>query len=156
MPQKSGFSLNRHSLEREPPLPLYLGMKVYSVFRSKDLALQSAIENEVVYPSNIVKNILTVCGFDNVDHNPSSTFSQGSFHGTAITTIQNQVNGFETPQTQMKFAWPEKFLNLQLPDAYIIVPDMMLNVSSSEVPQINSFPRKSCDSINGSARNAHS
>eukprot|EP00733_Pompholyxophrys_punicea_P000084 Pompholyxophrys_punicea_v1_NODE_10_length_6905_cov_7.951686.p6 type:complete len:181 gc:universal NODE_10_length_6905_cov_7.951686:5893-5351(-) len=133
-------------------------MKVYSMFRSKDLItvlnslglsvtyyrianvldmlsdslVTACIASDVVCPSNMSKNAFTVCGFDNVDHDPSSTSSMGSFHGTAITTMQNCKK--TRSMTHQKLVWPEKFLRISsVPDSYKIVPEVLVN-GSAEVP----------------------
>ena len=42
----------------------------------------------IVFPPNLRKGLFTVGALDNLDHNPSSTTSQNSFHGTAISVFQ--------------------------------------------------------------------
>ena len=92
---------SRHTLEREPPLPIYIGMNVHTLTRSKKLIHQlfqvglsisydriretedwiatSACErfedDGVVVPSCLSKGLFTVGALDNLDHNPSSTTS---------------------------------------------------------------------------------
>ena len=104
----------RHSLEYEPPLPLYNGLNVHTQSRSKKLVTQlyefglsvsyervmsfesqlatSVCENieqtGVVCPSLLRKGLFTVGALDNIDHNPSSTTAKGSFHGTGISLFQ--------------------------------------------------------------------
>lgn len=43
----------------------------------------------VVCPPSLRSGIFTTAGFDNIDHNPSSTTARDSFHGTAISLIQH-------------------------------------------------------------------
>ena len=104
-----------HSRRREPPLPLYLGLVIHAKTRSSDLVNTlhdeglsvsydrvlntstvvanraiSQFESEgVICPRKLRFGILTVGLVDNVDHNPSSTTAQSSFHGTSISLIQH-------------------------------------------------------------------
>ena len=89
----------RHTLEREPPLPIYIGINVHALSRSKTLIQQlyqidisvsydriieiedwiatstceRFIEDGVVTPACLRKGLFTVGALDNLDHNPSST-----------------------------------------------------------------------------------
>ena len=45
-------------------------------------------EDGVVSPACLRKGLFTVGALDNLDHNPSSTTSQSSFHGTGISLFQ--------------------------------------------------------------------
>ncbi len=100
-----------HSKEREPPLPLYLGLNIHTQTRSKKLVnklsklglcisydrvikLENSIatavcrcyeEEQLVCPPNLRTGLFTVGAFDNLDYNPSSTTSMGSFHGGRIS-----------------------------------------------------------------------
>ena len=104
----------RHSLEREPPLPVYIGLNIHGLTRSKHLINQlhqlgicisyervlqledwiaKAIcirfdEDAVVSPVCLHRGLFTVGALDNLDHNPNSTTSQSSFHGTGISMFQ--------------------------------------------------------------------
>ena len=50
-------------------------------------------ENEnCVCPSTLRDNLYTTGNIDNIDHNPSSTSSRDSFHGTAISITQHTTN----------------------------------------------------------------
>ncbi|GFR97083.1 hypothetical protein ElyMa_002737500 [Elysia marginata] len=108
----------KHSLEREPPLPIYIGHKVHTACRSRKLIEQlykigvcvsydrvlqleewmaaSACEIErfdfeedgVVAPVCLRKGLFTVAAIDNLDHNPTATTATSSFHGTGISLFQ--------------------------------------------------------------------
>ena len=104
----------RHSPEREPPLPLYIGLNLHSQTRRKTLVdnmaklgisvsydrvcqvennlavsvCQQSNDDGIVCPSNLRKGIFTVGALDNIDHNPSSTTAEGSLHGTGISIMQ--------------------------------------------------------------------
>ena len=47
----------------------------------------------VVSPSKLRETLFNAATVDNIDHNPSSTTSQGSFHGTAVSLVQYPSNG---------------------------------------------------------------
>ncbi len=111
----------RHTPSREPPLPLYLGLKVHALTRSKKLVEHlktigisvsytrvTQVENSialsmckqfetdgVVCPSNLRNGLFTAGAMDNLDHNPSSTTAESSFHGTGISIIQFPTSDFE-------------------------------------------------------------
>ncbi len=104
----------RHTLLREPPLPIYIGLNMHQLTRSKKLVQQlyrmgiciaydrvmeieewiatstseRFIEDGVVSPACLRKGLFTVGALDNLDHNSSATTSQSSFHGTGISLFQ--------------------------------------------------------------------
>ena len=106
----------RHDRDHETPLPLYLGLKVHAVTRSKTLVdtlfhlglyisydrvlqIQPDIANgvcqryemeKVVCPPNMPCGLFTIAAVDNIDHNPSSATAKDSFHGTGISLMQHQ------------------------------------------------------------------
>ena len=101
--------------EREPPLPVYVGVNIHATARNKktienyeqlgirityDLVLQAEHllkrnlceqfkEDNIACQPQLRKEIFAVGATDNLDHNPFSTAGQGSFHDTAETTIQH-------------------------------------------------------------------
>jgi hypothetical protein len=105
---------SRHSKDREPPIPLFVGLHAHTQTRSKKIvntlyrlgigvsydrvleiesSLATAVckrfeEEHLVCPANLRKDLVTVGALDNIDHNPSSTTAQGSFHGTGISIFQ--------------------------------------------------------------------
>ena len=108
------YTKDHHSKDREPPFPLYLGLKIHTQTRSKKLVkcLHKAglsvsysrvieIENSLaatlckrfeqeglVCPANLRKDLFTVGALDNIDHNTSSTTAKGALHGTAMSIFQ--------------------------------------------------------------------
>lgn len=104
-----------HRQKQHPPLPLYVGLKVHSLTRQRDLidtlfALGisesyskvmdtiSALGNNisefyqsisVVCPPQLQTGLFVTAAADNIDHNPSSTTSTGSFHGTGLSLFQS-------------------------------------------------------------------
>ena len=110
----------RHDRDHETPLPLYLGLKVHAVTRSKKLVdtlfhlglcilydhvlqVQSDIANgvcqgyemeKIVCPPNMHRGLFTIAAVDNIDHNPSSASAKDYFHGTGISLMQHQSQSF--------------------------------------------------------------
>ena len=104
----------RHSLEREEQLPVYIGLNIHGLTRSKHLINQlhklgiciyyewvlhledwiakaTCIrfhEDGVVSPVSLHRGVFTVGILDNLNHNLRSTTSQSSFHGTGINMFQ--------------------------------------------------------------------
>ncbi len=104
----------RHTLAREPPLPIYIGLNIHQLTRSKKLIEQlyrmgicisydrvmeiedwiatstceRFKEDGVVSLACLRKCFFTAGALDNLDHNPSSTTYQYSFHGTGIILFQ--------------------------------------------------------------------
>jgi len=112
--KRSCAESNRHCKDKETPLPLYIGLNIHTQTRSKKLvsnlhklgisisysrvielenhlasAMCKRFQNEdLVCPSHLRNGLFTVGALDNIDHNPSSTIAQGSFHGTGISIFQ--------------------------------------------------------------------
>ena len=56
----------------------------------------------IVCPSKLQDDIFRTTAIDNIDHNPSSTSSHDSFHGTAISLAQHPTTEkLETDRTPM-------------------------------------------------------
>ena len=97
-----------------PPLQIYIGLKVHAHFRDKKLIqalfklgisisfarvleIESSMfvsvserfmEDGVVCPVQLRKQIFTVAALDNIDHNLLSTSAAASFHDTGISLFQ--------------------------------------------------------------------
>jgi len=143
----------RHTLAREPPLALYLGLDIRATTRSKKLidhlnhlglpvsykrvievedSLAQSVceqfqEDGVVCPKNVLSGLFTVAAIDNVDHNPSSSTSTGSLHGTTISLFQ-----FPTIIDQGEIRTSDRDIHtscntIELPDNYSFVPTVLLN-----------------------------
>ncbi len=106
-------SHTHHVRNRECPLPIYRAVKIYGTTREislidtfyklglcvsydRLLSISTDITNTVidryeedgiVCPSKLRNGVFTTAVVDNIDHNPSATSSQGSFHGTAISLV---------------------------------------------------------------------
>lgn len=103
------------NLNCEPPLAVFLALKLHSQTRSKKLvellhkyalsvsykkvlsiesrfaqaiAEQTRNNADIVCPTNLHQHIFTVAALDNLDHNPTSRTASSSFHGTGISIFQ--------------------------------------------------------------------
>lgn len=107
-------SVRRHPRERETPIPIYLGLKLYATVRSKTLiqrlhflGVSVSYDRVLFICNNISLNILKnydldgvfvsgnlefgtfmVIAKDNIDVNARSTKIKHHFHGISMTTIQ--------------------------------------------------------------------
>lgn len=102
-------------LSFEPPLAVFLALKLNSQTRSKKLvellhkyalsvsykkvltievsfaqavADQTRNNGDIICPTNLCQHIFTVAALDNLDQNPTSRTSSSSFHGTGISIFQ--------------------------------------------------------------------
>ena len=101
-------------------------------------------EDGVVYPACLRKGLFTVGALDNLDHNPSSTTSLTSFHGTGISLFQLPTKS-RPCESRTPIAIPpygnEKH---SLPDSYASVPAVALKTTAVMVPECDVFPVESC------------
>ena len=80
--------------------------------------------------------LFTIGALDNLDHNPSSTTSKGSFHGTGISLFQFPTSAkFGNVQSDITLHLPGVTKNHQLPDYYVNVPAVALQTTKVSVPQ---------------------
>ena len=105
-----------HSKVREMPVAVYFGLLLHSQTRQKNLIdklyslglsvtyegvleIETATGNKIckrfelektVCPPTLRKGLFTYGAVDSIDHNPSSSTSQSSFHGTGISLFQNR------------------------------------------------------------------
>lgn len=113
--QESKAKTRYRGRDRECPLPIYTALKIHGQTRKRTLVdtfhslgmcisydrvldISTDLANsvtalfeleEAVCPPKLKKDLFTTGEVDNIDHNPSSTKSSDSFHGTAITLIQH-------------------------------------------------------------------
>ena len=164
----------RHSPDREPPLPIYVGLNIHQVTRSKKLiqqlyhigicisydrvleiedgiatAVSKQFEEEgVVAPGCLRKRLLTFSALDNLDHNPSSTTAMDAFHGTGISLFQFPTGADPGENRPPVTASPSRTKQHHLPDSYAVVPAVALKASSVQVPVLpattNLQPLQTC------------
>ena len=115
---KEGATTQRHSRDRETPLPVYTGMSVRSKTRKRhlvevlhdhglsipydqvldisaqlgDAVVSRYVEEGVVCPLKLRKGLFCTSTMDIIDHNPSSTTATSSFHGTSISIFQHNTS----------------------------------------------------------------
>ena len=165
----------RHNLERETPLPVYLGLMLHTKTRKRDLvdrlfklglcisydrvlSISTEMGNKlcdyyekenVVCPPNLKGDLFTAAAADNIDHNPSSTSAQGSFHGTGITLFQHPSNESSGTQREYQFtaaASMKKSLS-KLPESYTTVPPLALRKQNLSIPMLEGPNRANCHLI---------
>ena len=71
-----------------------LGNNVCEFYQTKD----------VVCPPQLLRHQFTTAAVDNIDHNPSSTASTASFHGTCLSLFQNVDSDTDIKQTGPDFS----------------------------------------------------
>lgn len=158
--------LTRHSLARAPPLPLYVGLKIHSLTRSKTLVekmyqmgisvsydrimeiedwLATSLserfkEDGCVSPASLRSGIFSVGALDNLDHNPSSTTSVSSFHGTGISIFQFPTESKPGEGRPPLVVPPSGTEHVGLPASYASVSPVALTTSSVSVPEYKATP----------------
>ncbi len=108
---------HRIRIAQETPVPTYIGLMLHAQTRKRELVdrlfhldlsvsydcilrltaqMRSNIceqfsREQVVCPPKLHGNVFTTAAVDNIDHNPSSTTSKESFHGTGISLFQHST-----------------------------------------------------------------
>ena len=156
----------RHSLNYEPPLPVYIGLAILTRLRSKKivtelhelglsvsydrvLQLKSQLATAVclhtkkegiVYPPQLRLGLFTVGAVDNLDHNPTSSTATGSFHGTGISLFQSHTEAnVGLPRDAIKITAPETKLCNSLPESFTTVPAVALQENTTKLPKLASL-----------------
>ena len=174
--RREGSISHYHSVDREPPLPIYVGLLIHAKTRKRglidkmyDLGLSISYDrvltisknlgnevcaryeaDHVVCPTNLRCGLFTTSAVDNIDHNPSSTTAQGSFHGTGISVFQHttrdvpgedrNVPGIQLGDRKQKKMTP-------LPEEYTNIHPQILNTKELKVPEVSASPHVSHDVI---------
>ncbi len=115
---KEGAPTHRHSKDQETPFPIYSGLSVFANTRKRkrvemlhanglstsydrvlgisaelgDAIVTKCIGYGVFYPPELCRGLFTTSAMDNIDHNPSSSTSTTSFHGTSISISQHPTH----------------------------------------------------------------
>ena len=156
---------SRHVRSRETPLPIYTALKIHGATRDRSLvdlfyklgmsisydrllSISTEITNSVikryeregvVCPSKLKEGLFTTAAVDNIDHNPSSTSSHDSFHGTAISLVQHPTMEEPGIDRAVDIIDPTKTSVskkiAQLPSSYSQVPPMYLRPSDFYAPE---------------------
>ena len=151
---QSDATTTRHDPNREPPLPVYLGLLVHAETRKKllvdklyrlgvsisyDRVMQISADlgnsvcaqfeaDGVVCPSKLKKSLFTTGSVDNIDHNPSSRTAKNSFHGTAISLTEHPTNdfdGIDRNRVLINADLPRRKTVSNLPEAYTNIQPYM-------------------------------
>ena len=162
-PEAAGST--HHIRSRECPLPIYTALKIHGATRDRSLidtfynldmcisydrflsvsieitnSVIERYEREVVCPSKLRGELFTTAAVDNIDHNPSSTSFQSSFHGTAISLVQHPCNGqLGTPRDADVFdpSKPSTSKTISyLPSSYSEVTPMALATGDLNFPEV--------------------
>ena len=158
---KPNTSKTRHALSCEQPLPLYLGLSLHSLTRSKSLIaklyqmglcvsyerimeIEEWLANSVskrfqedgcVTPIGLRKGLFCVGGLDNLDHNPSSNTATSSFHGTAISIFQFPESENEGEKKPVLTIPPPDNEKHHLPETYATVHPVAFDERLVSVPE---------------------
>eukprot|EP00112_Aurelia_sp_Birch-Aquarium-sp1_P007906 Seg1863.1 transcript_id=Seg1863.1/GoldUCD/mRNA.D3Y31 product="hypothetical protein" protein_id=Seg1863.1/GoldUCD/D3Y31 len=167
---------DRHSKDREPPLPVHLGLRIYSQTRQSKLVDEMfrlglsvsydrvlEIENTmvrslctkfdeegVVCPPNLAKSVFTTSAYDNLDHDPSSTTAKEAFHGTGISIFQHPDDR-NTGQCRDGTYYKDDGLRKQkanLPEEYSTIKPMMMKNKNPPIPENGSWKLTESGSLN--------
>ncbi|CAG9766130.1 unnamed protein product [Ceutorhynchus assimilis] len=158
----------RHVLSTEASLVMYNGLAAYGRSRDKHfvqemhetgisvspnrvtavtsqlcrMVVKRALEEKVVCPSNLRKDLFTVAAIDNFDVKATSLSGNSEFHGTSISIFQHPTSShkgvtrtFCTNYTDVK-AGGERSVP-ELPDFYSTVPDFVLPSKRPSPPESN-------------------
>ena len=112
--RKGSLTARHHKKERESPVPLYIGLKLYSTVRSRSLIqhlfelgvcvsydrilsiTKSIYENlrhnydlhGIFLPTSVKKGCFVVLVKDNIDKNATANLIQSHYHGTSLSLLQ--------------------------------------------------------------------
>ena len=92
-------------------------------------------EEQLVCPANLREGLFTVGAFDNLDYNPSSTTSQGSFHGGGISIFQFPTASNSGIARNPVDSDPSQPCKHALPDNYTTVPAVSCDTSHPSVSE---------------------
>lgn len=165
----------RHKQERETPVPLYLGVLIHSKTRKRELvdalfelglsisydrvmSISTILGNNLchqfementVCPPKLKGKLFTTAAIDNIDHNPSSTTAQDSFHGTGISIFQHprrEASGVE--RTTIQTAFDDSHISKRgldnLPQSYTDVPPVTLSKKDPVPPKLGGSNKSDC------------
>ena len=153
----------RHSRQRETPLSIYLGIMLQTKTRKRELVdtlfnlglcisydrvlnISTDLGDKICYhyeqekavcPPQLKGGLFTTAAVDNIDHNPSSTTSRDSFHGTGISLFQHpDENCTGTQREVIAIQDDSNPVKSNLPESYTSVPPVVLQSKDPPVPKI--------------------
>ena len=171
--RRVGSTSHYHSIDREPPLPIYLGLLIHartrkrglidklydlglSVSYDRVLSISKDMGNEVcaryeaehvVCPTNLRCGLFTTGAVDNIDHNPTSTTAQGAFHGTGISLFQHPTKNVLGEDRQIPLPGPKQKKMAPLPEEYTSIQPATLCTNEPEVPEVDEPQHLTGDTI---------
>ena len=165
----------KHNLERETPLPIYLGLMVHTKTRKRELVdtlfslglsisydrvldISTELGNNIcrfyesekaVCPPNLRGKLFTTAAVDNIDHNPSSTTAHDSFHGTGISLFQHAADNFSgilRDVPVLDCSSKEKKI-ARLPESYATVTPVVCFKNAPPLPKLDGSNKSDCQLI---------
>ena len=154
------------------PVPLYLGVLIHSRTRKRELidalfelglsisydrvmSISTILGNNLchqfemektVCPPKLKGELFTTAAIDNIDHNPSSTTAQDSFHGTGISVFQHPR--LEASGVERSIAFNNSHISKQglekLPQSYTDVPPVTLSKKDPVPPKLGGSNKSDC------------
>ncbi|KAK3104423.1 hypothetical protein FSP39_001776 [Pinctada imbricata] len=166
-----------HSSNREPPLPVYIGILLHAQTRKRGLIdklnslgisisysrvmdISTAMGNSicerfhvenVVCPAQLRHDLFTTAAVDNIDHNPSSTTAQGSLHGTAISLFQHTTAENDGKEREKTFLMDKD--QFKKPKLLRQVPIQIEGLHISLNPYVEKFEEELCELLREDNRN---
>ncbi|MES9881624.1 MAG: hypothetical protein ABW185_12160, partial [Sedimenticola sp.] len=172
--RRDGSSASYHTKSRETPLPIYTGLLVHAETRKRglidklyDLGLSISYDRvleistdmgnrvceqfereSLVCPVSLRKGIFTTSAVDNIDHNPTSTTSQGALHGTGISIFQHptpECIGEDREISALNSTDSRRSKGISpLPESYTSVPPVILRDKEPVVPAMHASIDREC------------
>lgn len=162
-----GAATHRHSKDRETPFAVYIGMTVFAKTRKRQLIdmlhengisisydrvlevsalLGESVVNQyvadgVVCPPILRKGLFTTSAMDNIDHNPTATTANTSFHGTSISMFQHPSpdnEGEIRPPLQLSDNRAKKIP--EIPESFTNIRPAFFNKKNPEPRPITNIP----------------
>lgn len=168
----SSKTMMRHAADREPPLPLYVGLILHSSTRQKkvikkfhklglsvsyDRVLQvlnktaNAVckqyrAENIVCPPNLQPGLFCVAAVDNIDHNLTLSTAQSSFHGTAVSVMQFTDSSSSTSQLFCAYDdnISDSVSDIVLPASYCDIAPFALSSRDPVIPSAQAVLTDSC------------
>ncbi|XP_062605131.1 uncharacterized protein LOC134266937 [Saccostrea cucullata] len=167
----SSIESTRHNSNRETPLPVYLGTLMHTKTRKRDLVdtlfhlglsisydrvlgISTYLGDKVcrffqkegtVCPPVLKSGLFTTGAVDNIDHNPSSTSAQDSFHGTGISLFQHPSSNSHGVQREVSDETATGAAHL--PQSYTMVPPVILGRGDIPIPKLEGSNKSDCQLI---------
>ena len=166
----------RHRQQQETPIPIYLGIMLHTKTRKRELVdtlfnmglcilydpvlrISTELGDKICYyyekekvlcPTLLKGGLFTTAAVDNIDHNPRSTSSHDSFHGTRISLFQHpddKNSGVQRAIVTIQDDTHVKKTKSNLPKFYITVPPGVLHWEDPPVTKVQGANREYCELI---------